>query len=73
MSEFENESLWDVIIDREKRWPHVGNYTTYLTKSLFKKSGQQANWSGTIYNNTKAWKSYFIFKFNRCSTLFQLR
>jgi hypothetical protein len=38
MSEFENECLWDVIIDREKHWLHVGNDTTYLTESLFKKS-----------------------------------
>ena len=72
MSDFENESLWDVIINREKHWLHIGNGTTYLTKSLLKKSGQKVNQPGTMYNN-KAWKSYFIFKFNRCSTLFQLR
>lgn len=73
MSEFENESLWVLIIDKEKHLLPVCNDTTDLTKSLFKKSGRKVNQSGTMYNNTKSWESYFIFKFNRCSTLFQLR
>ena len=37
MSEFENESLWDVIIDREKPWLYVCNDTTYLTKQSIQK------------------------------------
>ncbi|HEX8277090.1 MAG TPA: hypothetical protein VF540_00280 [Segetibacter sp.] len=51
MSEFENECLWDVIIDREKLCPRVGDDTTYLTEGLFKKCGRKVNQLGTMYNN----------------------
>ena len=51
MYEFENESLWDVIIDREKLWLHVSNDTTYLTESLFKKCCRKVYQPGRMYNN----------------------
>ena len=39
MSDFENESLWDVVIDREKHSLYVGNDTTDLTKQLIQQIG----------------------------------
>ena len=39
MSEFENENLWVVMIDREKHLLSVGNDTTDLTKQSIQQIG----------------------------------